>query len=66
MIFRNMDQIRMSQGRTGKISASYVGTLTVVWKKCSYQVPDTVGINPSKNENIFKLTVQAISRGGGD
>ena len=51
-----------------KISASFRGTKTVVWNRCSYQVPAMVGTNASTNENnkFYNSTVQAISRGGGD
>ena len=63
-----MNQLRMSRGSTGKSSASQGGTETIVWERCSYQVPEIVGKNASKNENhnFYNSTVQAISRGGGD
>ena len=65
---RNMNQLRMSRGRIGKSSASPGGTETIVWNRCSYQVPAMVGTNSSKNENhkFYNSTVQAISRGGAD
>ena len=64
---RNMNQLRMSQGRTGKSSASPGGTETIVRNRYSYQVPSMVGTNASKNEKhkFYNSTVQAISRGGG-
>ena len=46
---RNMNQLRMSQGRISKIPSSPGGMETVVWNMCSYQVPEIVVINASKN-----------------
>ena len=67
-ILRNKNQLRMSQGRTGKIFASLGGTETIVRNRCSYQVPEMVGTNASTYENhkFYNSTVQVISRGGGD
>ena len=64
---RNTNQIRMIQGRTGKISASIGGTEAIVRNRYSYQVPAMVGSNASTNEKhkFYKSTVQAISIGGG-
>ena len=58
----------MSQGRTGKRSASLGGTETIVWNIFLYQVPEMVGTNASRNEKhkFYNSKVQAISRGGGD
>ena len=63
-----MNQLRISQGRTRKISSSPGGSKTIVWNKCSYQVPAMVGTNDSTNEKhkFYNSTVQAISIGGGD
>ena len=58
----NMKKLRISRGRTGKIS-SYPGlTETILWNRCSYQVPAVVGTNASKNENhkFYNSIVQAI------
>ena len=51
-----------------KISTSTGGTETILWNRCSYQVPSMVGTNASTNENhkFYNSTVRAISRGGGD
>ena len=67
-IFRNMNQTRMSLGRTVKISASTGGTETMVLNKYLYQVPAIFGTNASTNGNhkFYNSTVQAISRGGGN
>ena len=67
-IFRDMNQLRMSQGSTGKSSASPGETKTIVWNRCSYQVPAMIGTNTSTNENqnFYDSKVQAISTGGGD
>ena len=64
---RNMNQLRMSQIRTGKIYASLGGTETIVWNIFSYQVPVMVGNNYSTNKNckFYNSTVQAISTGVG-
>ena len=50
-----------------KISASTGGTETIVWNRCSYQVPAMVWTNAYKNENhkLYNSTVQSISRGVG-
>ena len=65
--FQKMNQLRMSIGRIGKISASPGETETIVWDRRSYQVSSTVGTNASTNEKhkFYNSTVQAISRGGG-
>ena len=67
-IIRNMNQPRMSQGRTGNIPDYTGGTETIVRNIYSYQVPAMVGTDASTNENnkLYNSIVQAISRGGGD
>ena len=57
----------MSRGSTGKISASPRGNEAILRNRCSYQVPDIVGINDytNKNHKFYNSTVQATSRGGG-
>ena len=63
-----MNQLQMSRGRTVKISAYMGGTETIVWNRCSYQVPEIVGTHSSTNEKnqLYNSTMQAISRRGGD
>ena len=63
-----MNQLRMSQGRTGESSASPGGTETILWNRYPYQIPAMVVTNASTNEKhkFYNSTVQAISRGGGD
>ena len=47
----------MIQGRTGKSSEYLGGDETIVWKRCSYQVPEIVGTNYSinKKSQVLKL-----------
>ena len=65
---RNMNQLRIIRGRTGRSSVSFEGTETVVRNRCSYHVPVMAGTNASTNENhtFYNSKVQTISRGGGD
>ena len=67
-IIINMNQLGVSRRRKEESSASPGGTETIVWNRCSYQVPVVVGTNASTNEKhkFYNSTVQAISRGGGD
>ena len=67
-IIINMNQLRMRRGRTGEISASTLRTETIVWNRCSNQVPEIVGTNDytNKKHEFYNLTVQAILRGGVD
>ena len=60
-----MNQLRMSRGRTGKISASLGGTEKIVWNRYPYQFPAMVGTNASTKQKykFYSSTVQAISRG---
>ena len=62
-----MNQLSMSRGRTGERSASPGGTETIVWNRCSYQVPDMVVTNASTNEKhkFYNSIVHSISRVGG-
>ena len=46
-----MNQLKMSQGRTGKSSASPRRTETIVWYRYSYKVTTMVETNASTNEN---------------
>ena len=48
--YQNMNQLRMSQGRTGKISVSMGSTETIVWNRYSLQVPAMVRTNDYTNE----------------
>ena len=66
--FGYMNQMSMSQGKTGKSSASLEGPETIVWDRYSYQVPAMVRTNSytKENNNFYDSTVQAISRGVGD
>ena len=63
-----MNQLGMSQGRTGKRSASLGGTKTIVWNRSSFQVPEMIEINASTNvkHKFYNSTVHVISIGGGD
>ena len=58
----------MSLGSTVKISAFPGGSETIVWNRCSYQVPAMVGTNDFTNENnkFYNSTVQVISIGVGN
>ena len=64
----NMNQLRMIQGRNRESSASPRGTETIVWNRCSYQVPTMVRTNDYTNENhrLYNSTVKAISIGWED
>ena len=66
-ILRNMNQLRMRRGSTGKSFASPGGTEAIVWNRCSCQIPTIFGTNTSTNEKhkLYNSTFQAISRGGG-
>ena len=66
-ILRNMNQMRMSEGRNGKSSTSLGETETIVQNRYSYQIPAMVGTNASTNKNykLYNSTVQNISRGEG-
>ena len=60
-----MNQIRIIQGRAGKILASSEETKMVVWNICSYQFTSMVGTTDSTNEKhkFYNSTVQVIYRG---
>ena len=47
--------------------ASYRGAETLVWNRCSYQVPVMVGTNYSMDEKhiFYNTTVQSNFQGGG-
>ena len=64
----NTNQTRIIQGNIAIIAAFHRGTETVVWNRCSYQVPDMVETNDSTKEqhNFYNSMVQEISIGGGD
>ena len=66
-ILVDMNQLRMSQGRTGKSSASWGGSEKIVWNRYLYQVPYMVGTNAYTNENhkFYSSKVQGISILGG-
>ena len=57
-----MNYLRMMQRRTGKISASFRGTETVVWNMCAYLITALVRTNASSNDKLkfYNATVQAI------
>ena len=55
-----MNQSRMSQGRTGKSSAASGGAETVVWNRCSYQVPAMVGTKASTYFNLLDCISNSI------
>ena len=54
-ILRNINQLRVIQGRTGKSSASTGGAGTIVWNRCLYQVPAMVVTNYSTNKKAQVL-----------
>ena len=63
-----MNQLRMSQVRTVKISVSTGRTETIERNRYSYQVSAMVGTNASTDENnkFYNSAVQVISIEGGD
>ena len=63
-----MNQLRMIQGRTGKISASNECAEKIVRNRCPNQVPVMVITNvyTNKNHEFYNSTMQANSRGGVD
>ena len=56
-----MNQLRMSRGSSGKRSAFYGVTETVVWNRCSYQVLEMVGTNTYTKKKITSFTTQRFS-----
>ena len=51
-----MNQLRMSQGITGKGLASPGGIEKLVWNRCSYQFSEMVGTNARRVPQNFVTT----------